>query len=124
VTEWVPAVGQGIIGVEVRADDEATRRWVAALDHPPTRVCALAERAFLRELGASCATAMAGHATLDGGRLAMTGVVVSDDGRRLLRAEAVGRPEEAEALGRGLAACLLARGAATVTVLHPGRVAS
>lgn len=123
VDRWVPAVGQGIVGVEVRADDRQVRQWVAMLDHPPTRVCALAERAFLRELGASCATAMAGYATLDQGRLAMTAVVASEDGRRLLRAEVAGHPGEAEALGRELAASLLARGAATVTGLQPGRVA-
>ncbi|MEK7701320.1 MAG: hydroxymethylbilane synthase, partial [candidate division NC10 bacterium] len=61
---FVPAVGQGILAVEVRAADRATRSLVERLDHPPTRACALAERAYLGRLGASCNTPMAAHASL------------------------------------------------------------
>ncbi len=118
---FVPAVGQGILGLEIRRDDASTRRLVAALDHPPSRVCALAERAYLRRLGASCTTPMAGHATLAGGRLEMTAVVASEDGRKVLRAEAAGVPEEAESLGVSLAESLLARGAEALTPLAPRR---
>jgi hydroxymethylbilane synthase len=118
---FVPAVGQGIIAVEVRREDRRTRALVAALDDPATRACALAERAYLRRLGASCNTPMAAHATLRDGRLGMTAVVASDDGARILRAEAAAPPDEAEALGRGLAESLLAEGAAEVTALDPGR---
>jgi hydroxymethylbilane synthase len=121
---FVPAVGQGILGVEVRKDDHRTLAWLQTLDHPPTRAAALAERAFLTRLGASCATAMAGHAALgracgDGPVLSMTAVVLSDDGCRVLRASATGAPERAEALGHDLAEGLLARGAASITSLHP-----
>lgn len=118
---FVPAVGQGILGVQIRADDAAARRLVAALDHAPTRACALAERACLGRLGASCTTPMAAHAALRDGRLAITGVVASEDGRRLLRAEAAGAAGDAEALGAGLAETLLARGAEALTPLAPRR---
>jgi hydroxymethylbilane synthase len=125
---FVPAVGQGILGIEVRRDDRATRRLVQALDHADTRACALAERAYLMRLGASCATPLAGHARVDrsggGARLSMTAVVASEDGARLLRAEAAGAPEDAQTLGRGLAESLLQRGAEAVAQLNPGRWAS
>lgn len=117
----VPAVGQGILAIEAREDDAETRRLVAALDDAETRACALAERAFLARLGASCNTPMAGHATATGTRLDMIAVVASEDGRRVLRAEAAGTARDAEALGRSLADSLLDRGAAAVTALNPER---
>lgn len=116
---FVPAVGQGVLAVEVRSDDAATRRLVAAIDHAPTRACAVAERACLRRLGASCTTPMAAHAVMDGARLAMTAVVASEDGRRLLRVEAAAAPGEAEALGVRLAESLLERGAGDLAPLAP-----
>jgi hydroxymethylbilane synthase len=116
---FVPAVGQGILGVEARADDARVARLLAALDHRPTRACARAERAYLARLGASCKTPMAGHASIDGDVLRMTAVVVSTDGRALLRAAASARPDDAEATGRALAERLLERGAAAVTALQP-----
>ncbi len=116
---FVPAVGQGILGVEARADDARVARLLGALDHRPTRACARAERAYLARLGASCKTPMAGHASIDGDVLRMTAVVVSTDGRALLRAAASARPDDAEATGRALAERLLERGAAAVTALQP-----
>ncbi|MGH7325245.1 MAG: hydroxymethylbilane synthase [Candidatus Rokuibacteriota bacterium] len=118
---FVPAVGQGILAVEVRRRDEATRQLVNALNHGDTRTCALAERAYLRRLGASCTTPMAAHAVVAGARLTMRAAVASEDGRRLLRAEMSGAPTDAERLGRELAESLLADGAASVTALDPGR---
>lgn len=123
---FVPAVGQGILTVETRADDDGTRAAVAALDDRPTRLCALAERACLRRLGATCATPVAAHAVVDGHtrppRLTLRAVVASEDGRRVLRSEAAGPAEDAEAIGQGLAEALLAQGAAEVASLtaRPG----
>jgi hydroxymethylbilane synthase len=125
---FVPAVGQGILAVEVRRHDGDVRRLVQALDDPATRTCATAERAYLRRLGASCTTPIAGYAVLGqdrtGGRLHMTAVVAREDGRHVLREEAAGAPGDAEGLGRGLAEALLAQGAASLAELHPGRWAS
>jgi hydroxymethylbilane synthase len=115
---FVPAVGQGIVAVEVRVADRTTRAWIDQLDDPPTRVCALAERAYLGRLGASCHTPMAAHAVLDGSSVRMTAFVASEDGRQVLRGAASGTPQESEALGRRLAETLLARGAAAVAALR------
>ncbi|SRR6266852_7516010 len=119
---FVPAVGQAIVGVEIRRNDRDTRAAVERLDHRATRVCAVAERAYLRRLGASCTTPMAAHAVLDGAtRLRMAAIVASEDGRKVLRAETAGAAEDAETIGRGLAESLLAQGAAEVAGLDPGR---
>jgi hydroxymethylbilane synthase len=119
---FVPAVGQGIIAVEARAEDAATLARLARLDHAPTRACALAERAYLARLGASCTTPVAAHARLDGATLRMTAIVVSEDGRQILRSSAAAPAADAEALGRGLADALLAQGAAKITDLRPPEV--
>lgn len=125
VETFVPAVGQGTLAVEIRADDTGARELVARVDHPDTHVCSVAERAYLRRLGASCNTPMAAHATLDRSgerpRVLMTAVVASEDGRRTLRADAAGAPADAEEIGRGLAELLLERGAEAVTALDPSR---
>lgn len=121
---FVPAVGQGILAIEVRGDDAPTRRAVAGLDHRATRVAAVAERAYLRRLGASCNTPMGAHAIVDGARVTMVAMVASEDGRRVLRAEGAAPVDDAERLGRGLAESLLARGAADVAALDPRRWAS
>jgi len=125
---FVPAVGQGILAVEARADDQPTRDALAALDHPATRRSALAERAFLQRLGGSCTTPLAAHARVVGGAdtappvspLRMDAMVASEDGRQILRASDTATAEEPEALGRRMADILLARGAASVTALSPG----
>jgi hydroxymethylbilane synthase len=116
---FVPAVGQGIIAVEARAGDRATLASLARADDPATRACALAERAYLARLGASCNTPMAAHARLDGRTLRMRAVVASEDGRHVLRAHAAAPAADAERLGGGLADTLLAQGAADITALKP-----
>ena len=116
---FVPAVGQGIIAVEARADDRATLALLARADDAATRACALAERAYLARLGASCNTPMAAHARLDGRTLRMSAVVASEDGRQVLRANATAPAADAERLGLGLAETLLAQGAADITALNP-----
>jgi hydroxymethylbilane synthase len=125
VETFVPAVGQGILAVEVRADDAEVRRAVERLDDADTRACALAERGYLRRLGASCNTPIAAHAILDRSgerpRLRMMALVASEDGRRILRADAAGAPSDAADVGRGLAELLLERGAEAVTALDPSR---
>jgi hydroxymethylbilane synthase len=116
---FVPAVGQGILGLEARAGDARLREAVAVLDDPTTHACAVAERAFLARLGASCVTPVAAHATVDGDTLTMRALVVSEDGRRLLRERASAAPADAAALGRKIADGLLGQGAAAVVALAP-----
>ncbi|HEU5197034.1 MAG TPA: hydroxymethylbilane synthase [Methylomirabilota bacterium] len=119
---FVPAVGQGIIAVEARDDDTATLARLTRLDHAATRACALAERAYLALLGASCTTPVAAHARLEGATLQMSAIVADEEGRRLLRTSGSGPAADAASLGRGLAEELLAKGAATITELHPLQV--
>jgi len=116
---FVPAVGQGVLAVEARADDRRMLSLLERLDHAPTRACALAERACLGRLGASCNSPVAAHAVLDGSSLRMTALVASEDGRKVLRASAVGSPEGPERLGRRLADSLLEQGATSVAPLKP-----
>ena len=119
VDVFVPAVGQGILGLEARASDERVRAILAVLDDRTSRACALAERAFLARLGASCVTPVAGHASLEGGELMMRALVVSEDGRRILRQDGTARPADAMGLGRHLAEALLGQGAAEMVALAP-----
>ena len=112
--EFVPAVGQGILAVESRASDRELLVLLARVDDPTTRRQAEAERAFLRQLGASCHTPVAAHARLLDGELALDGLVASLDGRRVLRGRTTGAPASAELLGQKLAEELLARGAAKI----------
>ena len=81
VDEFLPAVGQGAIGIETRADDTATRALVAKIDDADTATAVTAERAFLAVLDGSCRTPIGGHARIDGGvgRL-FRGMIVKPDG--------------------------------------------
>ena len=116
---FVPAVGQGVLAVEARANDARTAGLLHLMDHAPTRACALAERAVLGRLGASCLTPMAAHARVHGGEVRVSALVASEDGQRILREQATGAVTEALALGLIVADRLLARGAADITALHP-----
>jgi hydroxymethylbilane synthase len=116
---FVPAVGQGILAVEARADDRETNELLARLQDPATAACAVAERGFLAALGASCATPVAAHAVVAEGRVRLTGIVLSEDGRAFLRETAEGPSAVAEEVGLGVAEALLARGAARLAALGP-----
>ena len=111
VEEFLPAVGQGILGLEARTADTEVFEALRGVDHAGTRMQALAERAFLRRLGAGCHTPVAGHARLDGNLISIAGFVASADGVTVLAGEASGPCSQAEALGGRLADDLLARGA-------------
>lgn len=114
VEEMLPAVSQGAIGVQVRDGtagprDAGIRRWLAALDDAPSRARVTAERAMLAALDGSCRTPIAGHATLDGDRLTLTGLVLSLDGRASHGAAETGDADDPEALGRAVGGAILAQ---------------
>ena len=109
--EFLPAAGQGILGVEVREDDPKAREAVAALDDRHTRLEAQAERAFLLQLGAGCHTPVAGHARIADHVMTLMGLVASPDGATVVHSSVVGAASSAEALGCQLADELVARGA-------------
>jgi hydroxymethylbilane synthase len=108
---FVPAVGQGAVGIECRIEDGDTNRLIAVLDHEPSHVRVLAERAANRRLGGGCHVPLGVHARLDGGRLLVDALVGSPDGATVLRANAEGPVARAEAIGVAVAGKLLDQGA-------------
>ena len=84
---WLPALGQGAIGLEVREDDVRTRAAIGTLDHEPTAVALACERAFQEALDGSCRTSIAGYATLEGRVLRFRGEVLSPDGSESVETE-------------------------------------
>ena len=110
----LPAVTQGIIGMECRTDDLATRELLKRLNHAPSWTAMLAERALSRGLSGSCNLPLAGHARLEGAMLSLTGRVGSPDGKVLLEAATRGPAEDPETVGLKVAEALLAQGAAEV----------
>jgi hydroxymethylbilane synthase len=107
----LPAVAQGVIGIECRDADLRALSLVAGLDHDATRIAMLAERAFAHRLGGSCQSPIAAHAELQGRRLILDGLVAEPDGSRLLRDRQVGSIDDPAALGIELAERILAAGA-------------
>jgi hydroxymethylbilane synthase len=110
----LPAVAQGIIGIECRAHDPESRLRLKTLEHAPTRAVMDAERAFSGRLGGSCQSPIAAHAVLEDGRVSLDGLVAEPDGSRLIRDTIAGDAEDAAALGRALADRVLGAGAAAL----------
>lgn len=98
--DMLPAVAQGVIGIECRADDTRAADVLAPLNHADTATRLAAERAFLKALDGSCQTPIAGLAILDGPELWLRAQVLSPDGRRSLKTERRGEAADAAALGR------------------------
>jgi hydroxymethylbilane synthase len=107
----LPAVGQGVIGIECREDDAASHAALAALHHEDSFVRLRAERSFAQVLAGSCHSPIAAHATLEGDELTLQGFVGAPDGREVYRDLERGTAEDAEATGRRLAARMQAAGA-------------
>jgi hydroxymethylbilane synthase len=109
--EMLPAVGQGAIGIECRADDPAILGWLAAVDHQESHARVRAERALLAALDGSCHTPIGGLAEIADGRLRLRALIARPDGSECLRAERSGPIGEAEGLGRDAGAELRASAA-------------
>ena len=107
----LPAIGQGALGIEGREDDGFVRDLVARLEHYPTRITVMAERALLKRLEGGCQVPIAGHAVLQGENLTLDGLVASLDGKRYVRCSLSGSLSEAESIGTHVAEELLGRGA-------------
>lgn len=111
----LPAVGQGIVGIESRADDSDVRTALAAIHHEDSYRCLLAERAFCAALDGTCTSPIATFATLAaGGELALIGRVIAADGSATLEARTRGSAAEAEAIGRRAAEDVIGQGAREV----------
>lgn len=107
----LPAVGQGALGLECRADDQEVLALIQPLLHIETDVCVRAERAFNAYLEGGCQVPIAGYATLQDGKIHIEGRVGSPDGQTLLRAEMTDEAHNAQQLGENLARNLLEQGA-------------
>lgn len=117
VTEYIapevllPAVGQGAMAVEIRADDGQTAELVMSLNDPATEAATVAERAFLRHLGGGCQVPIAAFGEVASNELRLRGLVASPDGQRIIHGAESGPVIKAETVGKRLAEELLKRGA-------------
>jgi len=121
--EMLPAVAQGALALEARADDAATLARLAPLEDADTRVRIEAERALLRRLEGGCQVPIAGHAVVTGGTVRLRALVASVDGTRVIRGEESGPTGAAAAIGEALAEEMLARGAAALVKEAEGHAA-
>lgn len=109
--QFVPAIGQGAIGIECRQDDKQIQDLIAVLDHLPTRYCVTAERAMNFQFGGNCQIPVAAYAKLNQGQLQIKAMIGKPNGSLLLRSMAMGNPAHAESLGHQAAMDLFAQGA-------------
>ena len=112
--ECLPAIGQGVLGIEIRSDDEAVRQLLAPLGHAETTMLVSAERALNKTLNGGCQVPIAGHAIFNNGEIYLRGLVGEPDGSRILRAEVRGPAGDAESLGVAIARDLLSQGADSI----------
>jgi hydroxymethylbilane synthase len=115
----MPAPAQGILAIECRDADLTTAAQLSALDHPPSRAAAIAERGFLAALGAGCSAPVGALAELaaaaaDGPEVRLSGVIADLDGSSVIRGQVTGAVADGEALGRRLARTLLQEGGAAL----------
>lgn len=107
---WLPAPGQGTISIAARTDDYAMRERLAAIDHRPTALALVAERAFLAVLDGSCRTPIAGLARVEGGRLSFIGIIIKPDGSVVHHTARAGPADDAASIGADAGAELARRG--------------
>ena len=117
----LPAIGQGVVGIECRAGDEVVARQLAVLHDADTAQRVAAERALGAALGGDCSSPIAAFAEhIGSGQLRLRGRVGAADGSILLHAAAEGSASDPAALGAGVAESLLAQGAARLLREAPG----
>jgi hydroxymethylbilane synthase len=115
VAACVPAPGQGIIAIEIRAADSALQRALAAITDAAAAAALIAERAVVEALGGGCQTPIGALATsIDGDTLELVGAVVALDGSRAVRTTERGTRASAAKLGAHVAERLLEHGAGEI----------
>ena len=110
VSVSLPATCQGSLGIEIRREDEGTRKLIEIFRHHPTEVAVTAERAFLKKLEGGCQVPIAGLAVAAEGRVKMEGLVGTVDGSRIIREEMEGPEEDAGKVGVALAEVIIGKG--------------
>jgi hydroxymethylbilane synthase len=116
--DWLPAIAQGAIAIEVREGDDAITQRVAVLEDATTRRCVRAERALGFALGGNCTLPVAGYCVADGDRLELAGLVGDAATGRIVRAKASGPADDPDALGRLVADRLVEHGASDILAAH------
>ena len=109
--QFLPAAGQGAVGIECRTDDAAVQALLAPLADPETTACVLAERAMNAHLQGGCQVPIGGYAVLENGNIYLRALVGALDGSKIIYAEGKNTLENAEILGVQIAEKLLAQGA-------------
>jgi hydroxymethylbilane synthase len=117
----LPAIGQGVLGLEVREKDRETQDLISFLNDPETEVAARAERAFLKELEGGCQVPLAGYARVEKDRIVLDGMVAELDGSVILRQQRSGSKAKPEEIGKALARELKAAGADRILEKIHGR---
>src|SRR5262249_15423717 len=112
VDEFLPAVGQGIIAIEARGDDDRALGLVRAVNHDETAAALTAERAFLAVLEGSCRTPIAGYAEVAAGRLAFRGLIAKPDRSEVMETRRCGAVVGGAGRGAGAGGELRQRAAA------------
>ncbi len=112
--ECLPAVGQGVLAIETRADDARILAVVARLNDGAAQACVTAERTFLAVVQGGCQVPVGVYGRIDAGELTLKARILSLDGVRCVEGEVVGSPAQAESLGDSLARRLLAAGGADI----------
>jgi len=106
----LPAIAQGVVGIECRCDDVVVKNLIEPLNHSVTRQRTQAERAMNAMLAGGCQAPVAGYAVIGSAGMEMRGLVGRPDGSEIIRADISGPAADAVALGTQLAETLLARG--------------
>lgn len=112
--EFIPAIGQGALGIEVRSDDSRMHRILGPVNHPATVIAVQAERSLLKELEGGCQVPIGGHARIVDNTVELSGLVASLDGRRVFRTVRSAPAANSVELGKRVAEELLAAGAKSI----------
>jgi hydroxymethylbilane synthase len=115
-----PAPGQGIVAVQVRADDGTARAVVTTIDDRDAAHALIAEQALVQALGGGCQLPLGALARIDGDNCALDAVVVAPDGSRALRDRRQGARQDAANIGHALAGALLDAGAGEILISGRG----
>ncbi len=114
VEDFLPAIGQGALGLEFRSDDPAIRDLLAPLHHEDTAVAVQAERSFLERLEGGCQVPIGGYGRVEGDRVHFTGLVATIDGSRVFRTSRSAPRKDSVHLGIQVAEELLGSGARAI----------
>lgn len=111
LNDFLPAAGQGVLGIECRENDFETQQLIMSLNHLESAACVKAERALCGRLDGGCHMPVAAFAEIKGNQIFLRGLVGKPDGSLILRAGAYGSIDEYEKIGKQVADDLLAKGA-------------